>query len=93
MRFTPINMTVGPVTIGGKIFCKNLGGKNEMRISSREQTAAVPRSAPYALGHGRRVPSASLGQYPLSYICANAPVATGMMANVVPTTEMRPVPM
>ncbi len=39
------------------------------------------------------MPFASTGQYPLAYIWAKAPEATGMMAKEVPTTEMRPVPM
>src|SRR4051794_5102560 len=38
-RWTPMSMTVGPVTIGGKILSIVLGGMKEMRISTREQTA------------------------------------------------------
>ena len=56
IRLTPMSITVGPVTIGGKIFCKIFGGRKEMRISSSEQHAAVPSNAPYAFGQGSKVP-------------------------------------
>ena len=46
IRSTPIKSTVGPVTIGGKILCKALGGMKERAISTREHKAAVPTSAP-----------------------------------------------
>jgi hypothetical protein len=46
MRVTPINMTVGPVTMGGKIFWMKRGGMKEIRISIRAQQAAVPMMAP-----------------------------------------------
>jgi len=65
----------------------------KLAISTREQQAAVPRSAPWACGQGSLEPSAASLQYPFEYICENAPEATGMMAKEVPTTEMRPVPM
>jgi hypothetical protein len=93
IRSTPIKSTVGPVTIGGKTFWSTLGGRNDRAISTREHKAAVPTNAPYALGHGPKLPLSSTGQYPLAYICAKAPDATGMMAKEVPTTEIRPVPM
>lgn len=86
-------MTVGPVTIGGKILSMILGGRKLIKISRRAQHAAVPRIAPYPSGQGNFVPSSAVGQKPFSYICVNAPVATGIMANEMPTTEMRPVPM
>jgi hypothetical protein len=50
IRSTPIRSTVGPVTMGGNILCKAFGGRNERLISTSEQRAAVPISAPYALG-------------------------------------------
>jgi hypothetical protein len=50
------------------------------------------KSIPYPLGHGRGFPWASEGQNPVLYICVNAPVATGIVANDVPTTEIKPVP-
>ncbi len=46
IRLMPISMTVGPVTMGGKMRSMTLGGMKEMRISSSEQTAEVPRRAP-----------------------------------------------
>jgi hypothetical protein len=46
MSSTPMSMTVGPVTIGGKIFCKTFGGRKESAISTSEQHAAVPKRAP-----------------------------------------------
>ena len=39
-------MTVGPVTIGGKIFNMTLGGRNAIMTSSRAHTAQVPNRAP-----------------------------------------------
>ena len=92
-RLMPISMTVGPVTMGGKILSMIFGGKNEMKISTTAQIAAVPMRAPYPCGHGSFVPSAAVGQNPLLYICVKAPVATVMMAKEIPTTEIRPVPM
>jgi hypothetical protein len=88
----PMSMTVGPVTMGGNTRRITRGGTNEMRISSSEHTAAVPSTAPYASGQGSGVPSSADGQNPLAYIWAKAPEATVMMANEMPTTEMRPVP-
>lgn len=93
IRWTPIRITVGPVTMGGNTFCRAFGGKNEIKISVKAQRAQVPISAPYASGQGNRFPSASSWQVPLAYIWLKAPVATGMMAKEVPTTEIRPVPM
>lgn len=87
-----MSMTVGPVTRGGKMRFKILGEVNDMRISRSAQTHAVPMIAPYPSGQGRGVPSASEGQKPVAYICVRAPVATGIVANEVPTTEIRPVP-
>lgn len=49
-------MTVGPVTIGGKILCSVFGGKKEIRISVNAQIAQVPMRAPYASGQGSRLP-------------------------------------
>lgn len=46
IRLTPISMTVGPVTRGGKIFFRIRGGVKDMRISRRAQTQAVPMMAP-----------------------------------------------
>ena len=86
-------MTVGPVTMGGKIFNMTFGGRNAMRTSSKAHTAQVPSRAPYASGQGSFVPSESTGQNPLAYIWAKAPSATGMMEKEIPTTETRPVPM
>lgn len=68
IRDTPINMTVGPVTIGGKSFFKTLGDMNESPISRRAHRDAVPRMAPYPLGHGSGVPSAAVWHMPFSYI-------------------------
>lgn len=42
MSFTPISMTVGPVTIGGKIRWRMRGGTNERPISRRAQRHDVP---------------------------------------------------
>lgn len=85
-------MTVGPVTTGGKSLFNADGVMNERLISRRAQSAAVPMIAPYPSGHGNCVPSAAVGQYPLAYICDKVFVAMGMMANDVPTTEIKPVP-
>ncbi len=93
MSDTPIRLTVGPVTMGGKMRSMMEGGMKEMSTSSRAQTAAVPMRAPYPSGHGSGVPSAAVGQKPFAYICLKAPWATGIMANEMPTTEIRPVPM
>ena len=92
MRLAPISRTVGPVTSGGKMRFRMRGLRKERPISSREQRHDVPNRAPYPCGQARRFPSASVGQYPLVYIWLNVPVATVMVANEVPTTEMRPVP-
>lgn len=89
----PISMTVGPVTMGGNIFFNTLGGRKLNAISRRAQTAAVPMRAPYASGQGRGLPVASTLQNPFLYIWAKAPLATGMIAKDVPTTEISPVPM
>lgn len=48
--------------------------------------------APYPAGHGCFVPLAAVGQIPSAYIWLKAPRATGIMANDVPTTLRRPVP-
>jgi len=66
-------MTVGPVTMGGKIFWMTRGGMKEIKISTKAQQAAVPMMAPYASGQGSCVPSAAVGQNPLAYICLKAP--------------------
>lgn len=55
-------------------------------ISRRAQTQAVPRTAPYPSGQGSFAPLESTGQVPFAYHCAKAPLATGMVANEVPTT-------
>jgi hypothetical protein len=80
MRVTPISMTVGPVTMGGKIFWMYRGGMNEINISTKAQQAAVPIMAPYPSGQGSCVPSGAVGQNPLAYICLKAPWATGIIA-------------
>jgi hypothetical protein len=46
MSETPISMTVGPVTIGGKIFRIIFGGMKEIRTRMRAQQALVPIRAP-----------------------------------------------
>ena len=48
--------------------------------------------SPYPLGQASGTPALLVGQYPVEYICANAPVATGIVAKEVPTTEINPVP-
>ena len=68
MSFTPMSMTVGPVTSGGKIFLSSRGEVKDMAISRSAQQAPVPRMAPYPLGQGRGVPEASEGHMPLAYI-------------------------
>lgn len=68
MRWTPMSMTVGPVTMGGKIRCRTFGGMKEIDISVSAQMAQVPINAPYASGHGSREPSAATEQKPLEYI-------------------------
>jgi hypothetical protein len=73
MRWTPINITVGPVTRGGKILRRTGGGRKESKISTRAHTHAVPRIAPYPSGHGNFVPSAAVGHVPFLYSCARAP--------------------
>lgn len=87
-----MSMTVGPVTRGGKILFNRRGDVNDMAISRSAQQAPVPRIAPYPLGQGNGLPFASEGHMPLAYIWLSAPVATGMVAKDVPTTEIRPVP-
>ena len=87
-----VELTVGPVTSGGKTFLRTEGLVKERPISSIEHRAAVPNKAPYPFGQASFEPSGAEGQYPVSYICANAPVATGMMEKEVPTTEINPVP-
>jgi len=42
MSFTPMSNTVGPVTMGGKIFLSNFAGKKERPISSNEHNMEVP---------------------------------------------------
>ena len=74
------------MTNGGNAFFNALGGKKLNAISRSEQTHAVPRTAPYPWGQGRRAPEESTGQVPFAYHCAKAPVATGIVANDVPTT-------
>ena len=86
MRLTPIRRTTGPVTSGGNAFFSAFGGMKLNPISSNAQTQAVPRIAPYPSGQGSLFPEASVGQVPLAYHCANAPVATGIVAKDVPTT-------
>lgn len=55
-RWTPMRMTVGPVTMGGKILCSVFGGRKEIKISVKAQMAQVPIRAPYASGQGSRFP-------------------------------------
>lgn len=62
IRLTPISITVGPVTIGGKIFCRTFGGKKARPISRKAQQAAVPSKAPYAFGQASLLPLESTGQ-------------------------------
>ncbi len=47
IRETPISVTVGPVTMGGKSFFSRAGVMNERPISNNAQREAVPRIAPY----------------------------------------------
>lgn len=68
MSETPMSMTVGPVTIGGKSFLSVFGGMKESAISRRAQVAAVPMIAPYASGHGSWLPAESVLHIPLEYI-------------------------
>jgi hypothetical protein len=68
MRWTPMSMTVGPVTMGGNIRCRTFGGMKEIDISVSAQMAQVPINAPYASGQGSREPSAATEQKPLEYI-------------------------
>jgi hypothetical protein len=86
MRLTPMRSTTGPVTRGGKAFFKAFGGMKLNPISSKAHTQAVPRIAPYPSGQGSLLPDASEGHVPFAYHCANAPVATGIVAKDVPTT-------
>jgi hypothetical protein len=86
MRLTPIKSTTGPVTKGGNAFFNAFGGMKLNPISRSAQTHAVPRIAPYPSGQGRCVPDASTGHVPFAYHCANAPLATGIVAKDVPTT-------
>lgn len=44
ISLTPMSMTVGPVTIGGKIRFKTFGGVKERAISRRAQRHEVPGS-------------------------------------------------
>jgi len=92
MSLTPIKATVGPVTIGGNNFFNSRGLMNERPISRSAHREHVPRIAPYPSGHGSFFPDASVGHIPLAYIWESAFVAIGMMANDVPTTEIKPVP-
>ena len=46
INLTPTSITVGPVTRGGKIFLRSLGGIKERAISKSAQTHPVPRIAP-----------------------------------------------
>jgi hypothetical protein len=86
IKLTPMRSTTGPVTSGGKAFWSAFGGIKLSAISRRAQTHAVPRIDPYPSGHGSFAPEASTGHVPLAYHCAKAPVATGIVANDVPTT-------
>lgn len=92
IRLIPISITVGPVTMGGKIFCSVLGGTKARRTSIKAQQAEVPSRAPYASGQGSLVPSSATGQNPLAYIWLNAPEATVIMAKETPMTERTPLP-
>ena len=73
-------------------FLRYFGGVKDIATSIKAQIQAVPMIAPYPSGHGSGLPEASEGQNPVLYICDRAPVATGMVANDVPTTEINPVP-
>lgn len=92
IRETPMSVTVGPVTMGGKSFFSKEGGIKDSTISNNAQSEDVPRSAPYPSGQGRGFPSASEGHIPFAYIWERLLVAMGMIANEVPTTEIKPVP-
>ena len=46
IKETPIKLTVGPVTKGGKSFLRALGVMKDSPISRRAQSEAVPRIAP-----------------------------------------------
>lgn len=46
IKLTPISITVGPVTSGGKIFFSTRGGMKDIKISSRAATIAVAMMAP-----------------------------------------------
>lgn len=92
MRWTPMRHTVGPVTRGGNSFLSIRGLVKDRPISKSAQREAVPRMAPYPSGQGSLTPAAEVGQYPLAYICESPPVATGIIAKLVPTTLSNPVP-
>lgn len=93
MSLTPMSITVGPVTSGGNNFFKTLVGMKLSAISNSAQRVVVPRIAPYPCGHGSFMPvSGSIGQNPDWYIWFRPPMATGMIAKDVPTTDRRPVP-
>ena len=89
---TPMSMTVGPVTTGGKIFLMIFGGMKERTTSIKEVTAAVPKKAPYASGQGSFSPLGDVGQNPFEYICSVALEEMEMVEKDTPTKESRPVP-
>lgn len=47
MSFTPISITVGPVTIGGNTRLSTFGEQNDSPISRRAQRQEVPASYQY----------------------------------------------
>jgi hypothetical protein len=46
MSLIPISMTVGPVTSGGNMRFRSLGGQKLIKISMSAQQHCVPRIAP-----------------------------------------------
>lgn len=78
--------------MGGKSFLSRFGLMKDNPISNKAQRDAVPRIAPYPSGQGSLVPSAAVGHIPFAYIWERPLVAMGMMAKLVPTTEINPVP-
>lgn len=83
-----INMTT-PEAVFGNSFLNICAGRNEIPISKRLQSIAVPKNKPYASGHEALLPSAFRGHVPLSYRFEAMLEKTGKVAKEVPTFKAK----
>lgn len=88
----PMHRSTIPVISLGKILMSSFGFARLSATWNSITIAIVPRSFPYAFGHGSFSPCASVPHRPASYSFEKKPCAIGTTENDSPTTESIPVP-